>query len=189
MVYLLIAVFTTIAIIVMAITGKMPTYHTAPAFLIPVVWGIFFLRRRLNLAPTHYVLIYSAILLHMSGAYGFYQQSPLPFSFDILVHYYFALVLALAVFRLLEGNFPALRPWHVYVITFFVMMGLAAMHEIMEYMSYLVLGEERGMLKPKIMYFFDTQRDLTNNLLGTLTALGGIWVVRGGRKPEHRQIA
>ena len=27
------------------------------------------------------------------------------------------------------------------------------------------------MLKPSTSYFFDTQRDLTNNLLGTLTAL------------------
>ena len=27
------------------------------------------------------------------------------------------------------------------------------------------------MLKPSSSYFFDTQRDLTNNLLGTLTAL------------------
>jgi hypothetical protein len=27
------------------------------------------------------------------------------------------------------------------------------------------------MLKPSTSYFFDTQRDLTNNLLGALTAL------------------
>jgi uncharacterized membrane protein YjdF len=165
----------------MAITATWPTYHAAPFFLIPVTWGIYLLRRKLNLAPVHYALICSAILLHMSGAYGFYQKSPLPFSFDILVHYYFALVLTLAIFRLLEGNFPALRPWHAYVMTFFVMMGLAAMHEIMEYMSYLILGEAKGMLKPSTSYFFDTQRDLTNNLLGTLTSLLGTWIVRKSR--------
>jgi uncharacterized membrane protein YjdF len=118
----------------------------------------------------------------MSGAYGFYQKSPLPFSFDILVHYYFALVLTLAIFRLLKGNFPGLRPWHVFVITFFIMMGTAAMHEIMEYMSYLILGEAKGMLKPSTSYFFDTQRDLTNNLLGTLTSLCGMWIARRIRR-------
>jgi hypothetical protein len=41
----------------------------------------------------------------------------------------------------------------------------------MEYVTFLALGEERGMLKPSTSYFLDTQRDLTNNLLGTLTAL------------------
>jgi len=50
-------------------------------------------------------------------------------------------------------------------------MGIGALHEIMEYMSYLLLGEQRSMLKPSTSYFFDTQRDLTNNLLGALTAL------------------
>jgi len=135
------------------------------------VWAIFFLRRRLHLRPWNYALVVSAILLHMSGAFGFYQHSPLPFSFDILVHYYFALVLTLAIFRVIDGSFPRLRAWQVFAITFFVMMGTAAMHEIMEYMSYLLLGEEKGMLKPSTSYFFDTQRDLTNNLLGTLTAL------------------
>jgi len=162
----------------MAFAGKMPTYHAAPAFLIPVTWAIFFLRGRLYLLPLHDALVCSAILLHMSGAFGFYQQSPLPFSFDILVQYYFALVLSLAIFRALQGNFPALRPWHLFAITFFIMMGAAAMHEIMEYMSYLLLGEQKGMLKPSSSYFFDTQRDLTNNLLGTLTALAAIAIGR-----------
>jgi hypothetical protein len=48
----------------------------------------------------------------------------------------------------------------------------------MEYMSYLLLGEKNGMLKPGTSYFFDTQRDLTNNLLGVLLALGCIAVYR-----------
>jgi hypothetical protein len=34
------------------------------------------------------------------------------------------------------------------------------------------------MLKPQTSYFFDTQRDLTNNLLGTLTGLGAMWIAR-----------
>ena len=50
-------------------------------------------------------------------------------------------------------------------------MGFGAIHELFEYASYLLLGEERGMLKPSTAYFFDTQRDLLNNFLGVLTAL------------------
>jgi len=183
--YLFIALITSAVVVAFAVFARMPTYHAAPFFLLPVIWAIYFLRRRLNLAPIHYALVCSAILLHMSGAFGFYQHSPLPFSFDILVHYYFALVLSLAIYRMLQGNFP-LRPWHATVITFFVMMGLAALHEIMEYCSYLALGEETGMLKPGSSYFFDTQRDLTNNLLGTLTALLAIFLARLLRSsPSH----
>jgi uncharacterized membrane protein YjdF len=175
--FIAIGAICTIGLITMAVLARMPTYHAAPFFLVPVTWAIFALRDRLKIHPWHYALIASALLLHMSGAFGFYQHSPLPFSFDILVHYWFAVVLTLALNRVLEGNFP-LRGWHLVVITFFIMMGLAAMHEIMEYMSYLILGEKNGMLKPAIMYFFDTQRDLTNNLLGTLTSLGLLAVVR-----------
>jgi hypothetical protein len=53
----------------------------------------------------------------------------------------------------------------------------------MEYCSYLLLGEERGMLKPSTSYFFDTQRDLTNNLLGTITGLLISTFNRKNRRP------
>ena len=178
--FLGIGAIASIALIVIAVLAKIPTYHAAPLFLVPVVWIIFALRRRLKIAPIHYALLCSGILLHMVGAFGWYQQSPLPFSFDIAVHYWFAVVITLAMYRVLQENFP-LRTWHLNVISLMFMMGLGAIHEIMEYCSYLLLGEEKGMLKPKTMYFFDTQRDLTNNLLGALTALAIIAIARAMR--------
>jgi uncharacterized membrane protein YjdF len=185
--HLLIAAVTSVAIIVIAVVAKVPTYRVAPAFLLPAVWALYVLRRRLNLRPIHFALLASALLLHMLGAFGFYQQWPGPFSFDILVHYWFALVVTLAVHRTLVGNWW-LRPWQAMVLSFFISMGLAAMHEIMEYCSYLLLGEQRGMLRPSTSYFFDTQRDLTNNLLGTLTALAAVTIARPfvGRRPHSR---
>jgi uncharacterized membrane protein YjdF len=181
MAYALVGGIASALMVILALVARVPTYHVAPGFLIPVLWAAFFLRRILNLHPVSYGLVASAMLLHMLGAFGYYQQSPLPFSFDILVHYYFALVLTVAIYRALEGNF-SMRPWHVAAVTFFIMMGAAAMHEIMEYMSYLLLGEAKGMLKPTTSYFFDTQRDLTNNLLGTLTALALIAIARRTRQ-------
>jgi uncharacterized membrane protein YjdF len=77
----------------------------------------------------------------------------------------------LMLYRALRWNLPQLRAVGAAVAAMLVMMGFGALHEIMEYGTYLVLGEEKGMLKPATSYFFDTQRDLTNNLLGTLTAL------------------
>ena len=78
----------------------------------------------------------------------------------------------------LAGHFPQLRGWQVAMTAGMFMMGFGAIHEIMEYVTYLVLGEERGMLKPSTSYFLDTQRDLTNNLFGTLTALALIAITR-----------
>ena len=178
--FLIIAGVSSAAIIVIAVVAKDASYHVAPLFLLPAVWGLYRFREWLNLRPVHYALLVSAILLHMMGAFGWYQKWPGPFSFDILVHYWFALVVTLAVHRLLIGNWR-LWPWQAAVMTFFVSMGLAALHEIMEYCSYLLLGEELGMLRPSTSYILDTQRDLTNNLLGTLTALAAIAIARAVR--------
>src|ERR1044072_4784135 len=90
MAYALVGGIASALMVILALVARVPTYHVAPGFLIPVLWTAFFLRRILNLHPVSYGLVASAMLLHMLGAFGYYQQSPLPFSFDILVHYYFA---------------------------------------------------------------------------------------------------
>jgi uncharacterized membrane protein YjdF len=181
-----IAIVACVVFIAISATAKVPTYRVNPVFLVPLMWAPYWLRRRLFLLPTHYVMFAVAILIHDLGAYGFYQRSPLPFSYDILVHFYFAVAVTLLLHRALAMNFPILRPWQVNVTSLLFMMGFGALHEIMEYLSYLLLGEERGMLKPTTSYFFDTQRDLTNNLLGALTALIAVAlasrVVAGRRK-------
>ena len=178
----MVGVITSLAIIVIAVTAKVPTYHINPVFLIPLTWVPYYFRRGLHLTVTPYVLFCIAILFHDTGAYGFYQRSPFPFSFDIAVHFYFAIPCVTILFFALAGHFPQLRTWQVAVTAGMFMMGIGAIHEIMEYMTYLLLGEERGMLKPSTSYFFDTQRDLTNNLLGTLTAL--LLIVVFSRKPK-----
>ena len=42
----------------------------------------------------------------------------------------------------------------------------------------------RGMLKPSTSYAFDTQRDLVNNLLGSLTALTVAAIVHAARRRQ-----
>jgi uncharacterized membrane protein YjdF len=167
--HLVIALVAAALMILLAIVTTIPTYRVAPGFLIPILFAVYFFRRRLNMPPLHYALFAVALLLHNCGALGWYQKWPLNFSFDILVHFYFAFAAAFILFRAIETNVPGLRPWHCYTATFFFMMGFGAIHEIMEYVSTLLLGE-RGMLKTT-GYVFDTQRDLVNNLLGVSLAL------------------
>ena len=180
---------TSALIVALAVFAKIPTYHLAPISLIPLTWLPVWLRRKLDLQPMHYLLFCVAILLHMSGALGFYQHSPFPISFDIVVHFYFAFAVAFLLHHAIAVNFP-LKPWQVNVTTLLFMMGFGALHEIMEFCSYLLLGEEKGMLKPRTSYQFDTARDLTNNLLGTLLALIIIAIVRAAmrRSPAHQTI-
>ncbi len=178
----------SVIFIVIAATAQVPTYRVNPIFFIPAAWAPYWLRRRLHLHALHYALLIVAILLHDLGAYGWYQRSPLPLSWDILVHYYFAIPITLILHRALAMNYASvLRPWQAAVVALMFMMGTGALHEIMEFLTYLVLGEERGMLKPSTSYFLDTQRDLTNNLLGTLTALllAGIGAMVSRRRGER----
>jgi len=166
-----IGIIASLAIIAIAATASLPKYRINPIFLLPLLWLGYFLRRPLDVTPVTFGLYASALLLHDLGAYGFYQHSPLPWSWDIYVHYYFGVVGSLVLRGALAHHFPMLRPWQVNLTTLLFVMGIGALHEIMEYVSYLIGGTKYGMLDPEHMYFFDTQRDLTNNLLGCLTAL------------------
>jgi uncharacterized membrane protein YjdF len=181
------AIVASLAVLAVAATARVPTYRVAPAFLVPILWAPVLLRRRLHLHPFHYVLFAAAVLLHCMGAYGYYQRRVFGLSFDIYVHFYFAFAGTFIVERLVSRTLPVGR-WTGRAITLLFMMGFGAIHELGEYVSYLVLGEERGMLKPSTSYFFDTQRDLLNNLLGTLTALLLIALarlIRGGKNPAR----
>ena len=182
----------SVVFLIVSATARVPTYRINVIFLIPLAGVPYWLRGRLHLHWLHYALLIVAILLHDLGAYGWYQRSPLPFSWDILVHYYFAIPVTLILHRAIVTNYASvLRPWQAALVALMFMMGLGAIHEIMEFMTYLVLGEERGMLKPSASYFFDTQRDLTNNLLGTLTALALAFIARRvrGRATPREEIA
>lgn len=178
--YILIGSLGSLVVILNAIFARIPTYHISPLFLIPLIWAPYFLKRQLALLPSHYALFVIAVLLHDLGAYGYYQHSPLPFSFDIAVHFYFAFAVTFGLHRVIETHFP-FRAWQVNLFTLMFMMGFGSLHEVMEFVSYLMLGEN-GMLK-KDSYIFDTNRDLTNNLLGTLLALS---IMAIHRAMQHR---
>src|SRR5688500_10837080 len=70
----------SVAFVVISATARVPTYRINPIFLIPLAWLPYLIRRRLHLHALHYALLVVAMLLHDLGAYGWYQDSPLPFS-------------------------------------------------------------------------------------------------------------
>jgi uncharacterized membrane protein YjdF len=193
MAHLVIGAIGSVVVIVFALLARVPTYRLAPLFLLPLIWGVFVLRKRIDLHPFGYAMCVAAILLHNLGAFGFYQKWPLPFSFDIAVHFFFAFAVSFVLHRALRSTLH-LRPIHVKAMTLMFIMGGGALHEVMEYGSFLLLGEQHGMLKPATSYFFDTQRDLLNNLLGVGLALVLITVHeratnRRARRGERLRLA
>jgi uncharacterized membrane protein YjdF len=168
-----IAWVTTAVFAVITIVGNGPsTYRFAILFLAPLLWLVYFFRTRLHLHPVHFAVFASALVLHNAGAFGAYRQAFYGIDFDAYVHFYFGVAGGLIVARGLRGTFQLLG-WQMWVGTAIVILGLGAIHELVEYGSTLLLGPEKGMLKlnsPDAKT--DTQKDLLNNLGGTLLALG-----------------
>ena len=108
---------------------------------------------------------------------------------DTYVHFYYGVAGGFIVARALRKGF-GLVGWQMWVGTVIVILGLGAIHELIEYASTLMLGPEKGMLKlnsPDALT--DTQKDLVNNLLGTLVALGIYSVFRTIRSSRKEDFA
>ena len=185
MAYLVIAGITSVIFIVNAIFATVPGYRVAPALLIPLMGVAYLLRNKLEVTPFGYGLFASALVLHDLGAYGYYQRFDYtrPITFDMWVHFYFALAGTFILHRAMKHHLPW-KGWQVALATVLFVMGVGAIHEIMEYSTYLVLGEERGMLKPSTSYRFDNERDLMCNLAGCILAIACAagWRLISGRR-------
>jgi uncharacterized membrane protein YjdF len=170
--YLLIAWATTALFILITLTAHGPsTYRFAIFFLTPMLWALYWGRRKLALHPGHYALLAVALLFHNMGAFGLYRSSWKGIEFDGYVHYFFGVAGGIAIARGLGYNF-ALSGWKLWIGSILVILGIGGIHEMIEFASTIALGPEKGMLKMNDGDFFDTQKDLMNNMLGTITSLG-----------------
>jgi uncharacterized membrane protein YjdF len=170
--FLTIASLTTILFLVITFTAHGPsTYRFAFIFLAPILWAMYRWRDKLAMHPGHFALMAIALLFHNLGAYGLYRTTWAGIEFDGYVHYFFGFAGAFAVARALGYNFE-LHGWKVWIGTILVILGISAIHELIEFASTIALGPEKGMLKLGDGDVFDTQKDILNALLGTLTALG-----------------
>jgi uncharacterized membrane protein YjdF len=167
-----IATITTALFLLITFVAHGPsTYRFAIFFLGPMLWGILAARRKLALHPGHYALLAMALLFHNLGAFGFYRTSWNGIEFDGYVHFFFGVAGGMAIARALGYNFD-LGGWKVWVGTILIILGIGAIHELIEFASTVALGPEKGMLKLGDADYFDTQKDLMNNLLGAITAVG-----------------
>jgi len=179
--YVFTGLIFSIVFVVIAFLAKVPTYKVSPIFLIPILWFPYLIRRWLHLNPVHYFLFAIALLLHDLGAFGLYQKGFYGASWDIYVHFYFGFAATFMFYRALEYHLE-MRPWQTALFTLMFIMGCGGIHEVIEYISTLILGPERGMLKTT-SYIFDANRDLMNNFLGCISALVIYRILRALRRP------
>lgn len=110
----LIAAAASVASILIALFVAPPGsgYRVAPAFLVPMLWIVYALRRWLHLRPVHYALFATAVLFHnYGGARGYYQQRFFGINFDVYVHGYFGFVGGVLFHQFLRHHVPSLTPW------------------------------------------------------------------------------
>jgi uncharacterized membrane protein YjdF len=164
------AIATLLMIALSAVAPQGSTYRISFLFLGAIMWLVYAVRARLHLGAFHLALVASALLLHNLGVFGWYRREFWGLQFDTYVHFYFGVVGGFVVRAGLEGSY-GLRGWRVWIAVTLGILGLGAIHELIEFASTLALGPERGMLKALADDPYDTQKDLMNNLLGTLLAL------------------
>ena len=160
--------------------ARVAKYDYSFLFLIPILWAVYALRRRLSIRPLHFGLFAVALLLHDLGAFGAYSWRPMGLQFDWCVHFYFGLVGGLIVARALEAQFGT----HGFVLGLLVVLvvtGIGGLHEIGEAASTRYLGQDLGMLNIGPDNPYDTQEDLLANVVGACTALA----LRRRRVPIH----
>jgi uncharacterized membrane protein YjdF len=149
--------------------GSVAKYRWSALLLVPLVWAVFLVRRRLALRPLHFALLMLALLAHDMGAFGWYQRRFAGVQYDWFVHLFFGLVGGLIVARALDVRL-GLRGATGAVLAVLVVLGLGAVHEVVEAASTVVLGAAHGMLVIGPDNPYDTQEDLLNNLLGAAVA-------------------
>jgi uncharacterized membrane protein YjdF len=168
---LVISVVTTLMMIALsAVARPGSTYRYSFLFLGAAIWLIYAFRRRLHLRPFHVALIASALLLHNLGVFGVYRREYFGLQFDTYVHFYFGFCGGFILSNGLAVGY-GLRGWRLWLATTLGILGMGAIHEMIEWVSTLALGPERGMLKTLAEDPYDTQKDLFNNMLGTLLSL------------------
>ena len=153
----------------LCVPGAVPKYRYSFLFLVPILWCVLALRRRIALHPGHFALFALALLVHDLAVFGLYSRSFFGLRYDWIVHFLFGGVGGLILARAFSVRL-GLRGLVLGLLVVLVATGVGGVHEIIEWASTLLLGDY-GMLQIGATNPYDTQQDLLNNVLGSSTAV------------------
>ena len=126
-----------------------------------------------------FVFVNILILIHHLGSF-FYGKSFFGLEYDIYVHFLYGIIVSIYFYTFLSNkinfNKHKLDKSELFFFAIILVMGLSAIHELIEFSGALILGPGEGFL-----YFgsgdlgaFDTEWDLINGFLGSFIG-GCLW--------------
>lgn len=119
-----------------------------------------------------FILVNILILIHHLGSF-FYGRSFFGLEYDIYVHFLYGIIVSIYFYTFLSNkinfNKHFLNKSELFIVAIILVMGISAIHELIEFSGTLILGPGDGFL-----YFgagdlgnFDTEWDLANGFLGS----------------------
>ncbi len=116
---------------------------------IGVLVALLFLSWKADISGFSFIVLIVAAALHLSGVFGWYNQSPIFIQYDHVTHFVGLFAVAAVVFDLMKIYFGKNRFANVMllVMMFLVSLGVGSVVEQVEYLGYLKLGTGAGLLK------------------------------------------
>ncbi|MCK4519747.1 MAG: DUF2238 domain-containing protein [Candidatus Omnitrophica bacterium] len=134
---------------------------------------VFVIRRGIHLHWFHYLLFTFFLTGHNLGMYQLYDKFPLGIEYDYWVHGYFGVVSTMVIFRAITCRRVITDANTIIFLTIIMVLGISAIHELYEYAGAVLLGEGEGVLfiGAGDIDEWDTQKDMLNNLIGSIIGL------------------
>ncbi|MEK6847051.1 MAG: hypothetical protein AABY16_02700 [Nanoarchaeota archaeon] len=135
---------------------------------------LYFLRRKFDISELSFILVIIASVLHLSGVFGWYNQSPFIIQYDHLTHLVGLFAIAAVVFDIMKIYFGKSKftNFMLLAMMFLASLGIGSVVEQVEYIGYLKFGTGAGLLR------FGGLGDtvLNDENLRAMDIIGGGWI-------------
>ena len=130
----------------------------------------YLFRQQISLHWFHFLLFNIFLLTHALGMFQLYETYPLGVEYDYWVHGFFGLICAFVSLQALSASVIKNSLRFSVMATIVIALGVSALHELYEFAGAILLGEGEGVLFVGAgdTDQWDTQKDMLNNLIGTL---------------------
>ena len=170
-------------------TNNVGEYIPDTIFFMFLVLILFFLYKRLNLDVISYTSFILALLFHNSGAFGWYNISPIGIQWDHITHITGTFAPTLILFRFCKRFFTSDRFNNLYLVLVIILasLGIGVFIEYYEFAGSFIVGEGEGGLGQGAGDFetelgsglyLNTMFDLIFNLVGALLAVAVAFLLK-----------
>ncbi|MEK6854815.1 MAG: hypothetical protein AABX73_01195 [Nanoarchaeota archaeon] len=151
------------------------TEYISDSFIfVGVLLGLYLLRWKFDISELSFILVIVASMLHLSGVFGWYNQSPFIIQYDHLTHIVGLFGIAAVVFDIMKIYLVKSKfvNFMLLAMMFLASLGIGSVVEQIEYLGYLKLGTGAGLLR------FGGLGDTVFNeeILRAMDIIGGGWI-------------